>query len=654
MDEAALCDPAMVDELVLKHFASEDLDPEVLENVRQLDRAISFLPIQCVFLAKVYEKAHAEALLRRRQLRRQELLESQRFVGQLAVTVFGVEGLTLPPPPEGFQHIATVCQLSVDKNAQTTTRCTAPTLFWDQEFNFEVVNPCLPFTITVASVVQPSHLTSARTPRSQPTGADIAIQEPAGRSPGATSAEPGHKRPLASPLAKTVVSRTMSKQGQDLAHASGSSAMRRGGSSSSIASQSSQDSNVVTAPIAVASIPLSSLESCKARKISVTLMPAVVSGNDESNRAGGPRGEGKSCDGQDGGSASRGDEQSGQVQLKMHYQYNESYMAHKVPAVGEDFCIGIIGAGGTVGRQVLKSFVQSGLWPPSRIVACTRTASKAQTAATCGVVCTDKYDAAIAGCAVVVLCCRADHLANQVTRSLKGLLAPDTLILTCIQGLALQRQAQLVGVSPEQVVAIGAPPEQTIDQVLQESVLAKNKGNDVDPDGGSRRRDCVGTSEMGATGAETGGAGQDAKAGLARAPGANIVPQEGDKAGRGKGEVSAAHAADDAGSHGPKGVNDEVLRGRKEEKGSEAGEHGSCDHAPGGQPGSCDRAPGDQPGPRGLDPLVEPPRVCFDVAGAGGMLEHTDARVPVAGHDGRAGEWGHPVRRGGGGLWETI
>jgi len=415
----ALLEPALMEEILLQHVPSEVLDSEVLSTVHDLNVLVSFLPIKAVFLASVFEKAHTEALVRRRQLRRQELQESQRFVGQLAVTVFGVDGLKLPPPPPGFHQIATVCQLTVDKNVMTTTRCSAPTLFWDQEFDFEVVSPCLQLVCTVASVIQPLPQLSAQTstPRSQTHarepdagGGDAAVRKSAaGRDLSTTSARadggkvlPGGSAPaLAPPNGKTVsvVPRPILKQGEAPSHSSAASALRRGFSASSFSSQTSQDRNVTTVPLAVVSVPLSSLENCKARKASLPLQPAVASANASADNDSSAPDDGRAA---------------ATVQVRLQYSYNESYMAHDVP-LGGAFCIGIIGAGGNVGRKMLQAFVASGLVPCSRIIACTRTVSKAKAVAAPGVICTDKYDAAIARCQVVVLCCRADHLANQVT-----------------------------------------------------------------------------------------------------------------------------------------------------------------------------------------------------------------------------------------------
>ena len=170
----------------------------------------------------------------------------------------------------------------------------------------------------------------------------------------------------------------------------------------------------------------------------------------------------------------------------------------------------------------------------ARFERCTRTASKAQSAATRGVVCTDKYDEAIAGCAVVVLCCRADHLANQVTRSLKGLLAPDTLILTCVQGLGVRRQAQLVGVSTEQVILIEAPSETTIDRVLEESVLAaKQAGGDNGAGEADGQGGCGGGDRR--VGAEVGGgASNGGENAIETVPSADVESKGG--CGEGKGQ----------------------------------------------------------------------------------------------------------------------
>ena len=51
------------------------------------------------------------------------------------------------------------------------------------------------------------------------------------------------------------------------------------------------------------------------------------------------------------------------------------------------------------------------------IVACTRTVQKVQAEVAAGVVCTSNIASAIQGSRVLVLCCRAHHLVNQVFRS---------------------------------------------------------------------------------------------------------------------------------------------------------------------------------------------------------------------------------------------
>jgi hypothetical protein len=94
--------------------------------------------MQCVFLAHAYEKAHHEALGRRRQLHRQELQKANKFGDRLSVTLFGLDYLRLPTPSDGWQHIGTTCQLCVHERVLETTRCTTDVLFWDQEFDFEV------------------------------------------------------------------------------------------------------------------------------------------------------------------------------------------------------------------------------------------------------------------------------------------------------------------------------------------------------------------------------------------------------------------------------------------------------------------------------------------------------------------------------------
>jgi pyrroline-5-carboxylate reductase len=60
------------------------------------------------------------------------------------------------------------------------------------------------------------------------------------------------------------------------------------------------------------------------------------------------------------------------------------------------------------------------VWPASRIVACTRSLDKVQAAAAAGVVCTNKVSAAMQGCRVLVLCCRADQLVNQAIIHLRA------------------------------------------------------------------------------------------------------------------------------------------------------------------------------------------------------------------------------------------
>ena len=54
-------DPAFVDNLLKEHMESPGvLDGEVLEHMQSFGIVINFLPLQCVFIAKVYEKAHEE------------------------------------------------------------------------------------------------------------------------------------------------------------------------------------------------------------------------------------------------------------------------------------------------------------------------------------------------------------------------------------------------------------------------------------------------------------------------------------------------------------------------------------------------------------------------------------------------------------------
>ena len=62
---------------------------------------------------------------------------------------------------------------------------------------------------------------------------------------------------------------------------------------------------------------------------------------------------------------------------------------------------------------MLECFLKAELWPASRIVACTRSLHKVQAEAAAGVVCTNKVSAAMQGCRVLVICCRADQLVNQ-------------------------------------------------------------------------------------------------------------------------------------------------------------------------------------------------------------------------------------------------
>ena len=132
-DAGAFIDPVLVDDLLQRHMASPGvLDDEVLDKMHALGVAVSFLPMQCVFMAKVFEQAHREAIDRRRQLRRQELQENGRFMGRLSVTLFGIEGLQLPPPQDGWQHASIICQLRMNHLMQPTTRCSASTLYWDQ------------------------------------------------------------------------------------------------------------------------------------------------------------------------------------------------------------------------------------------------------------------------------------------------------------------------------------------------------------------------------------------------------------------------------------------------------------------------------------------------------------------------------------------
>jgi hypothetical protein len=73
-----------------------------------------------------------------------------------------------------------------------------------------------------------------------------------------------------------------------------------------------------------------------------------------------------------------------------------------------------------VGRKMLDCFLKAEVWPASRIVACTRSLNKVQAAAAAGVVCTNNVSAAMQGCRVLVLCCRADQLVNQASIHLRA------------------------------------------------------------------------------------------------------------------------------------------------------------------------------------------------------------------------------------------
>ena len=73
-----------------------------------------------------------------------------------------------------------------------------------------------------------------------------------------------------------------------------------------------------------------------------------------------------------------------------------------------------------MGRKMLDCFLKAEVWPASRIVACTRSLNKVQAAAAAGVVCTNNVSAAMQGCRVLVLCCRADQLVNQASIHLRA------------------------------------------------------------------------------------------------------------------------------------------------------------------------------------------------------------------------------------------
>jgi hypothetical protein len=347
MSELALLDPVLVDSLLQQHLASPGiLDDEVIEKMRTLGVTVSFLPMQCVFMAKVYERAHREAVDRRRQLRRQELQEGCRFMGRLSVTLFGVEGLQLPPPQDGWQHASIICQLWMDNQLRPTTRCSAPTLYWDQEFEFDVSRPCSKFVCKVVRVLVPL----------QPA-------QPATAARGSV--------------------RNMSSLVPDTPTSSGT-ARQRGGDLGTQESGSFIDrTREMTVTLAAAEVPLSTLESCKARKLWVSLQSiceqtagsgskdekATTADRDappaneasiagaEADAANAKKGFAADAVGAGGGSAHAtasgdaeqqalagwGEVSGARVQMKMQYQYSDNYMAHSVPDVTVDFRICILG-----------------------------------------------------------------------------------------------------------------------------------------------------------------------------------------------------------------------------------------------------------------------------------------------------------------------
>ena len=353
MSDLALLDPLLVDSLLQQHLASPGiLDDEVIENMHTLGVTVSFLPLQCVFMAKVYERAHLEAVDRRRQLRRQELQEGSRFMGRLSVTLFGVEGLQLPPPQDGWQHASIICQLWMDNQLRPTTRCSAPTLYWDQEFEFDVSRPCSKFVCKVVRVLVPAQ------PAQPATAARGSVRNMSSRVPDTpTSSETTGKRTgdLGTPTEAT-----------------------RWESGSFI--DRTREMNVT---LAVAQVPLSALESCKARKLWVSLQSiceqTVGSGSKDekattadpdappANEASIARAEADAAnarkefaaiaEGAGGGlahgaasgdaeqqaMAGRGEVSGARVQMKMQYQYSDNYMAHSMPDVTVDFRICILG-----------------------------------------------------------------------------------------------------------------------------------------------------------------------------------------------------------------------------------------------------------------------------------------------------------------------
>ena len=389
---------------------------QVLDEVHTLEVTVNFLPMQCVFLARVFEQAHADALARRRQVRRQELQQTGRFVGRLMVTVFGVEGLESNemPTPQGFQHLATVCHVDVGSLMQQTTRCSAASLYWDQEMEFEITQPCTPVIIKVSRILEE--------------------KEPRADSDPRTPAEED-----APPRAR-------------LAQRSGSGA--RG------------EEHIMTVPLATVCVYLEDLESCKPFKRWLPLLPipehkcadagagaggggvdpsdvGVGAGQGEASLARQPsasaggslardsirahlsadqrsrareawaQGAADSFKGLPGRGLDR--TQGSQIQVKMSYQYNEAYMAHAVADVASDFRICVLGAGGYVGRRILVALVEAGYWPTKRLVACTRTLDKVRDLSARGVVCTSDVREAMAGCRILVLACRGHHLINQVS-----------------------------------------------------------------------------------------------------------------------------------------------------------------------------------------------------------------------------------------------
>lgn len=160
-------------------------------------------------------------------------------------------------------------------------------------------------------------------------------------------------------------------------------------------------------------------------------------------RSGGRGKEWKPGEGGGGAGEEGKKEGRGKVQVRVQYSFNQGQITRAVP-LAQYSQVGVIGAGGRIGRRVLRGLMQSGLWAPDMIIASTRTPSKLDSESHRGVqVCFDN-EKAVAESSLVILCCLHTHLL-AVSKSIQGKIPRGTLLLSMVAGVSRTRLCQLCG-----------------------------------------------------------------------------------------------------------------------------------------------------------------------------------------------------------------